>query len=100
MNNKRILVVDDDGVTRELLREVLEKDGFEVLKELKKNEHFKKIPVIVASNLGQREDIDVSMQLGASDYFVKANTSLSDVIGKINALLELPAQQVRGENVR
>jgi DNA-binding NtrC family response regulator len=30
MNQKKVLVVDDDGVTRELLREVLEKDGFEV----------------------------------------------------------------------
>ena len=58
------------------------KDGFSVLEELKKNDKWKNIPVIVASNLGQKEDIDKSMQLGATDYFVKSDMHI-DRLNKI-----------------
>lgn len=71
------------------------KDGFTVLEELKKNNEWKNIPVIVVSNLGQKEDIDRSMLLGATDYFVKSDmhindvlvTHLNDVLVKINKTL-------------
>ena len=60
------------------------KDGFAVLEEMKKNASWQKIPVIVASNLGQKEDVDRGMALGAKDYIVKSDTSIDDVIAKIN----------------
>lgn len=63
------------------------KDGFAVLTEIKTNPAWKKIPVIVASNLGQKEDIDKSKQLGAVDFIVKSDLSLENVIKKINSLL-------------
>lgn len=59
------------------------KDGFAVLVDLKKNPAWAKIPCIVASNLGQKEDIDKAKALGASDYIVKTDMSLNDLIVKI-----------------
>lgn len=64
------------------------KDGFTVLEELKKNDVWKNIPVIVASNLGQKEDIDKSMMLGATDYFVKSDMHINDVLAKINSAIK------------
>lgn len=64
------------------------KDGFTVLAEIKANEAWKNIPVIVASNLGQKEDIEKSRQLGAIDFIVKSDLSLEGVIEKINKILE------------
>jgi len=64
------------------------KDGFVVLEELKKNDKWKNIPVIVASNLGQKEDIDKSMLLGAADYIVKSDMHISDVLVRINNILK------------
>lgn len=64
------------------------KDGFTVLEELKKDPALQQIPVIVASNLGQKEDTDRGLQLGAADYFVKSDLSLNTIIEKINKLLE------------
>lgn len=57
------------------------KSGFEVLTEIKQgtNAALKKIPVIVASNLGQQRDIDESLALGAVDFIVKSNMSLKDL---------------------
>ncbi len=63
------------------------KDGFSTLQELKTQEAFKNIPVIIASNLGQKEDIEKGKKLGAADFFVKADLSLNDLIKKITNLL-------------
>ena len=59
------------------------KDGFETLKDLKNDPKLKTIPVIVSSNLGQKEDKDKALALGALDYFVKSDISLTDLIEKI-----------------
>lgn len=63
------------------------KDGFQVLSEIKSNEAWKSIPVIVASNLGQKEDVDKAMGLGAADFIVKSNLKIEDLIQKINDIL-------------
>lgn len=61
------------------------KTGFEVLKEINAStdENLKKIPIIVASNLGQKSDIDESKKLGAKDFLVKSNVSLKELAEKI-----------------
>lgn len=62
------------------------KDGYTTLQEVKQNPEWAKIPVIVASNLGQKEDLDKTMQLGASDFVVKSD-SLDILIQKVNTIL-------------
>lgn len=63
------------------------KDGFTVLQEIKSDPLLKNIPVIIASNLGQKEDTDRGLKLGAADYFVKSDLSLNTLIAKINNLI-------------
>lgn len=60
-------------------------DGFEVLESLKKK--GVNVPVIVMSNLGQGEDIERAKKLGAKDYLVKADTSLSTIAEKVRSKL-------------
>lgn len=67
------------------------KDGFATLEEIKKNEQLKNIPVILASNLGQKEDVDKGMRLGALDFFVKTDFTLNNLIEKINNILNSPS---------
>jgi len=64
------------------------KDGFQVLKEMGAEEQLKHIPVWVLSNLGQKEDIDRAMQLGAREYFIKANLNLHELTRKIADFLK------------
>ncbi len=63
------------------------KDGFATLEEIKRNQNLKDIPVVLASNLGQKEDIDRGMKLGASEFFVKTDFTLNNLIDKINNIL-------------
>ena len=59
------------------------KNGFEMLEELKKDPAFKRIPVIILSNLGQDSDREKGKSLGAVDYLVKSDFSMKEVIRKI-----------------
>ena len=62
-------------------------DGFEVLSRIKEDPSLEVIPVIILSNLGQREDVERGLKLGADDYLVKAKFTPSEIISKIKALL-------------
>lgn len=64
------------------------KDGFTTLKEIKANELWKNIPVILATNLGQREDREKGIKLGAYDFFTKTDFSLNTLMEKINNILQ------------
>ncbi|HAO81463.1 TPA: response regulator [Candidatus Veblenbacteria bacterium] len=63
-------------------------DGFATLKELKADKILKKIPVIMLTNLGQEEDVKKGKDLGAEDYFVKANQTPAEIVVKVKALLK------------
>ncbi|MFH1457481.1 MAG: response regulator [Patescibacteria group bacterium] len=62
-------------------------NGFKVLKHLKTNKNLKKIPVILLTNLGQKEDVEKGLKLGADEYLIKAHFLPSEVISKINKML-------------
>ena len=63
-------------------------DGFEVLSRIKKDSELKSTPVIILSNLGQQEDMDKGLQLGAADFMIKSNFTLDEVSAKMTALLQ------------
>lgn len=63
-------------------------DGFEVLKQIKADAQTKQIPVIVLSNLGQKEDMDRAFSGGAEDFMVKANFTPGEIIAKIKEILQ------------
>ncbi len=66
------------------------KSGFEVMEEIKKNPQMqsKEIPIIIISNLGQPEDIAKGQDLGAIEYFIKARTSIDELVMKIKGFLK------------
>lgn len=66
--------------------------GFEVLKQIKNDKNLNYIPVIVLSNLGEKEDIQKALELGATDYLIKAHFTPTEVLDKIVEILEGPKQ--------
>ena len=59
------------------------KDGFEVMEEMQKDERLKNIPVIIISNSGQPVEIDKAKSSGAKDWLIKTELEPSEVIKKV-----------------
>jgi len=63
-------------------------DGFEVLAQKKEDPFIASIPVIVLSNLGQKEDVDKGLSLGATDYLIKAHFTPGEIIEKVRNIIK------------
>ncbi len=64
-------------------------DGFEVLAQIKAEPSLSPIPVIILSNLGQKDDVDKGIGLGAVDFLVKAHFTPGEIIKKIENVLKI-----------
>jgi CheY-like chemotaxis protein len=63
-------------------------DGIEVLRKIKAEERWKNIPVILLTNLSEKEKIEEALKMGANDYLIKSHFTPSEVIGKVNTVLK------------
>ncbi|NTU99478.1 response regulator [Candidatus Falkowbacteria bacterium] len=63
-------------------------NGFEVLKELKKNDKTKDIKVLLLTNLSQRGEVQQGLDLGAIDYLIKAHYMPSEVVERVEKILK------------
>lgn len=80
LNNKYDLI---------LLDMILPKmDGFKILEEVKKNQALKDLPIVVTSNLYDKNDIDRAVSLGAADYIIKAYNSPENIVDRVKDFLQ------------
>ena len=63
-------------------------DGFEALREIKGDPKLKDIKVIILSNLEQNKDVREITSLGVTEYVVKTNVSIHEMIDKIKVALQ------------
>lgn len=63
-------------------------NGLELLKKIKEDENLNKIPVVLLTNLSQKEEIQEGLGLGAKDYLIKSHFTPSEVMEKINKYLQ------------
>jgi CheY-like chemotaxis protein len=65
-----------------------EMNGLEMMKIVKADPVLKDIPIVILTNLGDRpEDVEKCKELGAEDYWVKANMSLKDLEERIKKII-------------
>jgi CheY-like chemotaxis protein len=58
-------------------------DGFDVLEAINQREEWKTIPVVLLTNLSQKEDVDRGMALGEKDFLIKSHFTPSEVLAKV-----------------
>ena len=63
-------------------------NGIAFLEELKQGQNTRSIPVVIVSNLGQREEVEKGLALGAADYVVKAHISPGEIVRKVGGLIK------------
>jgi len=81
-----LILPKEGGLPSILNKEV----GFHLLGLLKSNPKTKNIPVVVFSNLDERNHNNVqrAKKLGALDYWVKAHYKPSEVLEKVKAIIQ------------
>jgi CheY-like chemotaxis protein len=63
-------------------------DGLQFLEKIKADEKFSKVPVILLTNLGQKDEIKKGISMGAQDYLIKSHFTPSEVMEKIDQYLK------------
>lgn len=88
-----------DLVLLDLLMPVM--DGFKFLEEVQQDSiyNLKNIPIIVLSNVDQDKAIKRSYDLGALNYFVKAQHPISEIVEKVKSFLERPREVAFDRNI-
>lgn len=62
--------------------------GFEVIQSIKSDPQYQSLPIIIISNLGQDSDVQKGMELGATEYYVKAKVPIDELVNRIKNFLE------------
>jgi DNA-binding response OmpR family regulator len=65
-------------------------DGYEFLKRAKANPKVASVPIFVLSNLGQKDEVDRAVAMGAQAFMVKAQLDLSEIVAHVRQLVENP----------
>lgn len=60
--------------------------GFDVVKELKAGD-CKDIPIVLLTNLSEKENIDKALKLGVEDYLIKVYFTPSEIVKKVKNIL-------------
>jgi len=63
-------------------------DGYEMLKKLKADSKTKAIPVIIFSNLTQKEEIEKGLRLGANDFIIKTSITPTQLASRVKGFLQ------------
>ena len=63
-------------------------DGWELLGKIRSQKKFKNLPVIVLSNLGQKQEVKKGLELGATKYLIKAHYTPTEIIEQIKEVLK------------
>lgn len=62
-------------------------NGFEVIKQIRKDKNLSTVPIITLSNLGQETDINEAIKKGSNKYFVKSNTRFEEIVEAVKELI-------------
>lgn len=69
-----------------------DRDGFQLLADVRSDPRWRRLPIVVYSALSDRESIRRATELGATDYIVKASLPFREVIDRLRRYLPLSAE--------
>ena len=81
INNKDFDVILLDIVLPEI-------DGWDILRKITKESRNQNSKIIILSNLGQKEEVEKGLKMGAVKYLIKAQFTPSQVVDEIKATLK------------
>ena len=62
-------------------------NGWEILRKIERDDELKALKVVILSNLGEKQEIEKGLKLGAARYLVKAHYTPSEVVEEVKKIL-------------
>ena|SRR3990167_4995979 len=62
-------------------------DGWEITKQIKQDENINGLKIVILSNLGQKNDVEKGLKLGAVKYLIKAHYTPTEIVEEIKKIL-------------
>jgi two-component system, chemotaxis family, response regulator WspR len=75
-----------DMILLDILMPVM--SGMEMLEEIKKNKEWENIPVILLTNVGEKESIQKVREMGVKNYLIKSHFTPAEVVEKIESVFK------------
>lgn len=63
-------------------------NGWEILREIKKDDKLKNLKVVILSNLSEKEEVEKGLKFGAVKYLIKSHYTPSEVVEEIKKILK------------
>ena len=63
-------------------------DGWDILRQIRGDKELRETKVMILSNLGQKDEVDRGIELGAVRYLIKADYTPTQIIKVIEKILE------------
>lgn len=65
--------------------------GWEILKRIKEDPILADLKVVILSSLGQQEEVEKGLALGAEGYLIKTQFKPSEIVEKVKEFLKIPS---------
>lgn len=62
-------------------------DGMTVLERIRERDEFSKVPILIVSNVTDKQQVNMGVSLGAQDYILKPDMTIDYLLLKINTFL-------------
>ncbi len=63
-------------------------DGWEIIRDIKEIKELKDLKIIILSNLGQKNEVEKGLRLGALKYLIKAHYTPGEIVEEIKKVLK------------
>lgn len=64
-------------------------DGVEALRSIKRDPRLKNVPIIMLTNLSEKEKVEEVLNMGANDYLIKSHFTPTEVMDKVKKVLNI-----------
>lgn len=75
-------------VTEILLNDNKGRNGFDLIKEIRSIDNNRTVPIVVLTDLMQKEDEEKAKKSGADYYYVKSQISIKELITKLQGIIQ------------
>ncbi len=88
-NASKVFQLLEEKIPEVILLDIVlpQMDGWSVLKKIRANKDWDSCQVIIFSNLGQKEEVEKGLALGANKYLIKSQHTPLEVVQEVSKML-------------